>query len=118
MFETKRFRYVVVNAWSITLYGDLMAILCRKLQLTKRALVALNKRHDMVCTNVEIARSELHSIQEQLVTASSNPHLLSMEKCAISKLNQALDMEESLFKQKSRINWLHLGDDNTKFFFN
>ena len=44
--------------------------------------------------------------------------LMHEEKKAIHNLNCALEEEESLMKQKSRIRWLHLGDGNTSFFFN
>lgn len=42
--------------------------------------------------------------------------LLNNEISIKNQLNQALINEEIYWAQKARVNWLHLGDKNTKYF--
>ncbi|CDY18467.1 BnaA04g21200D [Brassica napus] len=44
-------------------------------------------------------------------------HLFEMEKQALQTWNFLRGIEESYFRQRSRVNWLKEGDQNTTFFF-
>ena len=102
------------NCW----YGDPLAILSCKLKAVKTAIIQLNKNHGNVHTNCAVARDKLHDIQVSLNSDAHNECLLNQEQNAIKNLNTCLLEEEALLLQKSRVQWLSLGDGNTKFFFN
>lgn len=42
--------------------------------------------------------------------------MIDLEKNLLAELERVLDDEEILWKQKSRTDWLMLGDRNTKYF--
>lgn len=118
MIEIPGFLQTVLEAWNSTvLFGNPMAILCRKLKVVKEALVNMNKRHGNLQSNVKVARDALADIQDRLAVAPSD-ELRDNEASTIVKLNQALLQEESLLLQKSRVKWLSKGDGNNKFFHN
>nr|ABD33261.1 RNA-directed DNA polymerase (Reverse transcriptase) [Medicago truncatula] len=45
-----------------------------------------------------------------------NPDLIEAEKICLSSLEKWSTIEEKIWMQKSRANWIQLGDSNTKFF--
>ena len=45
-----------------------------------------------------------------------SPNMVALEKQLRDELELILDQEEALWKQKSREEWLELGDRNTKYF--
>lgn len=117
MINLSRFFDEVQEAWNSPLYGDPMTVFYRKLQLVKKRLVALNKAHGNVSSCVSSKRAKLHSTQSFLVGNPFDEDLILKEHVIVTALNQALDNEESILNQKAMVNWLHLGDGNTRFFF-
>ncbi|XP_074342078.1 uncharacterized protein LOC141679483 [Apium graveolens] len=66
-------------------------------------------------SNVQTARVNLEHLQASL-SSSVDSDKFNEEKNLISNLNLALAQEESLLKQKARVKWLQLGDNNNSFF--
>lgn len=118
MINLDGFLDTVKTAWDAPLHGDHMSILCRKLKLVKSALIDLNKKNGNLHSNVAQARATLNEIQTDLTLDPNDLEHLEKEKQASIALNKALDEEESLSQQKSRVRWLQLGDNNSSFFFN
>lgn len=118
MFDLAGFEAAITKAWSTRMYGDPMAILCRKLKLVKGELIALNKSKGNIHVAVNEARALLHSIQNNLKGSLGNTDLLLEEQSAVDNLDSLLEQEESLLSQKARCRWLQLGDGNNAFFFN
>ena len=118
MLDWDGFMDTVASVWNSPLYGNPMAILCRKLQLVKSKIKELNRNTGNVHIIVESARNDLQNIQKDLADDLSNSHLLLLEVSAVSNLNKALENEENFLLQKSRIQWLKQGDGNNSFFFN
>jgi len=54
--------------------------------------------------------------QQALQTAHENPILCMRERDVVRKYASTVRAEESFFKQKARIQWLSLGDQNTSYF--
>ena len=117
MINLDGFLDCVAKAWDTQIFGDPLPVFWRKLKLVRANLVTLNKEHGNVRSVVQQCRMHLASIQNSVALDRGNAALLLDEDSAINALNQALNHEEELYKQKSRCKWLKLGDSNTKFFF-
>ena len=62
-------------------------------------------------------REKLELIQTQICNDHFNTELHRQEQHCIVSLKKWLNIEESIYKQKSRIQWLQAGDSNSKVFF-
>ncbi|KAH0633496.1 hypothetical protein KY284_036282 [Solanum tuberosum] len=60
-------------------------------------------------------RNELEMIQTEMRSDHSN-YLIMKEKEVLLNLEKWFMIEESVLKQKARVNWISLGDANTKYF--
>ncbi|XP_043717970.1 uncharacterized protein LOC122665905 [Telopea speciosissima] len=88
-----------------------------KLKNVKAALKDWNlKVFGNISHQVVDCKERLASLQASLQTDFLNESLALEEKEVSSQLSALLAREESFLKQKSRINWLDLGDSNTAYF--
>lgn len=90
--------------------------LVRSLKLLKPVLRSLNKRHfSGITARVKEQETRVTTLQSEVLT---NPTeiVIREEHQARAKWQFLLSAEERFFRQKSRVNWMHLGDKNTSFF--
>ncbi|XP_050211813.1 uncharacterized protein LOC126661972 [Mercurialis annua] len=91
----------------------------RKLQAIKFRLRELNKNNfSDISLRVKKQRDRLDILQRDLQFDPLNQYLISEEKAMTIHMRFLLHCEESFFKQKSKIDWLKLGDANTRYFHN
>lgn len=62
-------------------------------------------------------REELENMQAQMRQTTLSRDMFEAEKKARKELEKWSTIEEGIYKQKSRVQWLKLGDSNTTFFF-
>ncbi|XP_060210242.1 uncharacterized protein LOC132637116 [Lycium barbarum] len=106
----------VRSAWG-TQTATRMAPVWNKLKQVKLALKSLNNTEFAgVDTRVKIARQQLKDIQEKMRSMNTPSALFGSEKELRRQLEKWSTIEESVYKQKSRVQWLKLGDSNTAFF--
>jgi len=69
-----------------------------------------------ISDRVKDAKDEMDKAQQAMHTAHGNTTLCTHERDAVQNYVSTVGAEESFFKQKARIQWLRLGDQNTSFF--
>lgn len=113
-----QFLEVFSECWRRNMTGNSIFQVWQKLKQVKVGLKQLNVRHlENVKQQVAAASASLSQIQQRLGDDISNSLLQAQEKEGIQKWKYWMDVEESVYKQKSRVDWLKLGNSNTHFFF-
>lgn len=59
---------------------------------------------------------DLDRIQQDIMSMPDSSSLLNNETSIKNQINQVLVNEEIYWAQKAKVNWLHLGDKNKKYF--
>ncbi|KAI8573289.1 hypothetical protein RHMOL_Rhmol01G0266800 [Rhododendron molle] len=112
-----QFKEELRKSWSSPVTGSTKFRLYEKLSRLKPVLREFNKKFfSQISERVIKAREELLHVQEQCFQYPYDAALVSLEKeLHLKFIDLSLD-EESFKKQKSRVQWLALGDQNTRFF--
>ncbi|XP_056698200.1 uncharacterized protein [Spinacia oleracea] len=116
--EHSQFLPLVEDVWSSTeVRGSYMYKLWYKLKIVKSKLKCLHREEFAgVKERVDKARVHLDNVQNALQTAPT-ADLFEQEKVCIANLKKWLRVDEIALRQKSRIQWLQVGDSNHQFFF-
>ena len=108
----------VAAAWNKAVSGTPMFVLASKLKETKVALKRFNKIHfSSLSSRVSMARDQLVSSQTLLSCDKDNRVFQLVERNRYAHFMQLKLQEEQFFRQRSRVNWVKHGDQNTSFFF-
>lgn len=111
------FHEIVRRAWSGHLPGNPMQVLYRKLRLLKQELKELGKRTSSdISMTISKLRTDLQAIQTDIMGADESTEQLEKELTLRRQLREAVATEEAQLRQKSRLQWLKEGDQNTAFF--
>ncbi|KAJ6287645.1 hypothetical protein OIU78_001692 [Salix suchowensis] len=107
----------VRRAWQTPVRGDPWFQLTTKLRVLKANLQSM---HFATSLNIsDRARQAKRDWEIAQVNQDSDPlndHLRNIERARAQDYAALLRDEESFFKQRSRIQWLQMGDRNTGFF--
>ncbi|XP_077249168.1 uncharacterized protein LOC143888611 [Tasmannia lanceolata] len=108
---------VVERAWAVEIKGNPMFQFVKKLKEVKSRIKSWNYNvFGRIDVLLPIARQELKSIQSQIAANPTDPNLRNVEAVIKEKVIQTANLEEALYRQKARINWLNSGDCNSAFF--
>ncbi|KAH0776851.1 hypothetical protein KY290_008262 [Solanum tuberosum] len=67
-------------------------------------------------TRIRMYRQQLHDLQSTMRQPGQSTEILQLEKEVKENLEKWLNIKESILKQKSRVQWLQLGDGNTTYY--
>ncbi|KAH0728693.1 hypothetical protein KY284_004558 [Solanum tuberosum] len=110
------FKEGVQAGWQISEGG--MKGVWRNLKMVRRDMQKLNKREFMgVAENVHKIMRDIMTMQTKMREAPVQQNMIDEEKLIRVELVKWSQIEESIYKQKSRVQWLKLGDANNAYFF-
>ena len=109
---------MVKDCWhSRSFFGNPMFVVTQKLKLLKASLWDWNYNvFGDVYRNLEQAKRDVTTIQEEIATSGFSEDLFNKEISAHRTLDQKLSQHASFLRQKARVKWLQQGDRNTSFF--
>ncbi|XP_077242463.1 uncharacterized protein LOC143882975 [Tasmannia lanceolata] len=109
---------IVERAWNLKVKGNPMYSFVQKLKMVKNHIKAWNREvFGRIDIKVPIIRKSLLNVQAKIEKDPTSNHLLEKEANLRENLIRYSSLEESFLKQKSRVQWLPLGDSNSKFFY-
>nr|TKR98075.1 hypothetical protein D5086_0000206760 [Populus alba] len=110
---------LVSTSWNSQVNGNPMYQLTTKLCILKAALCKFHHQHTKnIASRVATAQTAWQDAQLHMDSNPTSIEAKTIERSCATLYMQLCKDEESLLKQRSRINWLKLGDRNTKFFHN
>ncbi|KAH0698461.1 hypothetical protein KY284_012676 [Solanum tuberosum] len=114
--EYCNFMGIVENTWSQKLAPDRMKDIWLKLKALGAKLRVLNNQEfKFIRAKIDETRTMLADIQTTMNTQSTEG-LIQLEKDTLINLEKWSLLEENAIRQKSRVQWIKLGDSNTKYF--
>ncbi|GAV90354.1 hypothetical protein CFOL_v3_33763 [Cephalotus follicularis] len=111
--NNKSFLQVVSQEWEKGYAGSPLIVVHKKLKSLKGHLKVFSTRPDTIGAGL---RARLLLVQQAIYVGVGGPNALDQERQLRVEVRNAARDEESLLKQKSRIQWLKEGDSNTAFF--
>ncbi|XP_059310873.1 uncharacterized protein LOC132062291 [Lycium ferocissimum] len=113
-----KFLNCVREVWQEQAWGSLMEKIWYKLKHMKGVMKKLNqKEFSNVEQRLQSVRHQLSEVQKQLRTKYNDPALYDKEKMHKVEVEKWSLVEESILRQKTRVQWLGLGDSNSAYIF-
>ncbi|XP_071739438.1 uncharacterized protein [Rutidosis leptorrhynchoides] len=114
--DQEGFKQCVVDGWGVIVEGHAMFQVVKRLRYMKKTIRKLMWTKGNIHATVCRLREELDKLQIEL---DRDPFSLPIREAEANKLkefNDALWDEERFLKQKAKVQWLKVGDSNSKYF--
>ncbi|XP_071741701.1 uncharacterized protein [Rutidosis leptorrhynchoides] len=110
------FDYVLLKGWRRVIVGHKMFQVVKKLRWLKKPLHKLMWQKGNLHTRVVKLKEELDEAQMALDRCPFSSDLREDASCLLRAYNDAILDEERFLKQKSKVEWLRVGDNNSSYF--
>ncbi|KAL5134431.1 Transposon TX1 uncharacterized protein [Glycine soja] len=126
--KTRRFKFyncmvdmigcekVVQNSWNRPIRGTPMHVLRQKLQRLKPELVQLGKSMTNARQELVKARRDLDLAQNAITHNRMDDNLIDTVKKCTKRVINWNEMEGNMLRQRAKVDWLRMGDENNAFF--
>ncbi|XP_074315296.1 uncharacterized protein LOC141651483 [Silene latifolia] len=112
------YKEIVQTGWDQVYHGSPMFCVVKKLKALKYGMKQLNREQFGDIENLtHVVEISLGKIQEMLVLDPMNPEICQSEKDCAKELGELRQARDQFLRQKAKMEWLKLGDDNTAFFY-
>ncbi|XP_026459646.1 uncharacterized protein LOC113360345 [Papaver somniferum] len=119
MTEEPDFLDLVRKVWTNKVRGNPLFVFMTKLRMVKAAIIEWKRlKFKNIFEQVMEAKTEMINVQQQVKASPLCPILVRKEKVVVQHYAKVARYEESMKKQRSRVQWLDLDDSNTHFFDN
>ncbi|XP_021984667.1 uncharacterized protein LOC110880453 [Helianthus annuus] len=116
--DKKEFMGEVERVWGTDIRGVTMFQVVRKLKLLKTPMRKLMQQQGNLHERVKRVRKEMDDCQRELDGNPTNGELMKKQSEVLQLYKIAVRDEALFLQQKSKVDWLALGDSNTRYFHN
>ncbi|XP_009784857.2 uncharacterized protein LOC107804402 [Nicotiana tabacum] len=112
------FDATIKAGWEVQIEWCKILRVVKRLRLLKKGLKQLNSKYfkDLV-NEVDDSREELRRVQEKMQANPLDKGMQKKEREVYQQFRRISYMAEIYLQQKSKANWIRLGDDNTMYFY-
>ncbi|CAK8576024.1 unnamed protein product [Lathyrus sativus] len=114
--EMDNFQEIVKNNWDMPLVGNPMFAVWKKLQRLQPHIRKLSKPLAEIHKEIARARNDLNKAHDTLMTDRLDSGKIHMVKKCSDNIIRLQEMDDSMVRQRAKIDWLRLSDGNNKYF--
>ncbi|XP_058759182.1 uncharacterized protein LOC131632454 [Vicia villosa] len=110
------FLEAVEQNWKMPLEGQPMYRVWRKLYRLQKVILDRSKDIQGISQQISQARENLSSAQQDLIDDRLNADKIQRAKECLQDIIHLTTVEENILRQRSKVNWIKLGDSNNAYF--
>ncbi|XP_058739151.1 uncharacterized protein LOC131611041 [Vicia villosa] len=117
LLDINGFQVMAKESWEKPVRGSAMQRLWFKLQRLKKDVKRFSRDNGNLMSTLQDVRAKLHQAQLELSNNRQDPSIIERIKQLSNDINMIHEHEYSRMRQRTKLNWIRQGDDNSKFFF-
>ncbi|CAK8562736.1 unnamed protein product [Lathyrus sativus] len=110
------FQDVVKNSWDMPLAGKPMYVVWKKLQRLQSHIRKLSRPLAEIHKEIARAQDDLNKAHDSLMIDRLDADKINVVKSCSENLIRLQELDDSMVRQRAKIDWLRLSDGNNKYF--